>query len=119
LEGDLVLLRSDRICQAKTNAVADAQSAWSHLQDTPYFFADCQFGFCLSGGDMGVVGDAEGEEARENFHPLCVKDDGSRDPASACRNTFCDQATLSLDNVVQNNMYRTDAGEKKSALVER
>jgi len=113
LEGDLDSLRLDRVCQAKSIAVADAESACSHLQDTPDFFADCQLDFCFSGGDMAVVGDAEGEEARENPQPQCVKEDGACDPASACCNALRDQATLSLDNVVQNNMCGTDAGEQE------
>jgi len=114
LVGDLDSLRLDRICAAKNIAIADAESACRGLADTPDFFADCQLDYCFSGGEMQAAAEAQDEEAAENPQPICsgaASDDC--DPAGACCNALRDQATLTLDNVVQNNMCGSGGGEQE------
>jgi len=116
LQGDLDSLRLDRVCAAQDPpiTVADAENACRGLADTPDFFADCQLDFCFSGGEMQAAAEAQDEEEVENPQPMCVGAAGADcDPAAACCNALRDQATLVLDNVVQNNLCGTDGGEQE------
>lgn len=97
---DQVTLES--ICRGMNIAVPDAANACAVLQDRPQFFQDCQFDYCASGGQQMPVAEAVGEEALENPQPQCLN--GDCDPASKCCNALRDQATLVLDNVVQNDL---------------
>jgi len=116
LQGDLDSLRLDRVCAAQDPpiTIADAENACRGLADTPDFFADCQLDFCFSGGEMQAAAEAQDEEEVENPQPMCVGAAGADcDPAAACCNALRDQATLTLDNVVQNNMCGSGGGEQE------
>lgn len=110
--GDLEPLRLDRVCAGKNIAVADAQTACAHLVDQSDFYADCQLDYCAEGGVPEAVANAEEEEAIENPQPICFGP-AECDPAAACCNALRDQAELTLDNVVQNNICGTDGGERE------
>jgi len=110
--GDLEPLRLDRVCAAKNIAQADAQTACAHLVEQSDFYLDCQLDYCAQGGAPEAVENAEEEEALENPQPVCVGT-AECDPASACCNALRDQAELTLDNVVQNNICGTEGGERE------
>lgn len=92
----------ESICRGASIAVADAAAACASLQDRPQFYQDCQIDYCASGGEHVVVEEAAEEEAIENPQPRCVQ--GDCDPASLCCNALKDQATLILDNVIENEL---------------
>lgn len=107
-------LRLERVCASKQIEVAAAANACRALAETPDFFADCQLDYCFSGGVIQAAAEAESEEATENPQPVCAGAAGSQcDPASACCNALKDQATLTLDNVVQDNMCGDAGGEQE------
>merc|ERR1719262_2008491 len=114
LQGDLDALRLDRVCASKNIAIADAENECRGLRDTPDFFADCQLDYCFSGGESQAAAEAQDEEAVENPQPICAGAAAADcDPAGKCCDALRDQATLTLDNVVQNNMCGTDGGEQE------
>jgi len=98
--GDVV---ADAICRDNDIALDRAAEACNHLAGNDQFFKDCQIDFCASGGQPVAAAEAENEEALENPQPVCVSGDGC-DPASDCCNALKDQATLTLDNVVTNEI---------------
>jgi hypothetical protein len=100
------------VCAAKNVAINDAQTACAHLVEQADFYADCQLDYCADGGAPEAVANAEEEEAMENPEPICVGP-AECDPAAACCNALRDQAELTLDNVVQNNICGTDGGERE------
>jgi len=97
--------------------IADAANACSALEGNEEFFIDCQIDYCFSGGQMVPVAEAIEEEHIENPQPVCVKA-GDCDPASKCCNALRDQATLTFDNIVSNDVC--DGGELRygSALTQ-
>lgn len=113
---DLDALRLDRVCAAQNPpiAIADAETACRGLADTPDFFYDCQLDYCFSGGNVQAAAEAQDEEAVENPQPICAgAAPAGCDPASSCCNALRDDATLTLDNVVQNNMCGTGGGSQE------
>jgi ribonuclease HI len=91
------------ICADNNIAVAQAEEACNHLANNAQFFQDCQIDYCASGGQVIVAAEAENEEALENPQPVCISGAGC-DPAADCCNALKDQATLSLSNVVTNEI---------------
>jgi len=70
--------------------------------------------YCYSGGAPAAVAEAEEEETIENPQPVCSgAAPANCDPASACCNALRDDSTLTLDNVVQNNICGTDGGNQE------
>lgn len=91
-------------CRGAGIAVAEAEAACSKLQGrSKEFYMDCQIDFCVAGGEMVVAEEALEEEEAENPQPRCAKSNDC-DPVSTCCNALKDQATLTLDNVVSNEL---------------
>jgi len=107
--GDVV---GDAICAAKNIAMADAQGACAGLAGNQQFYQDCIIDYCASDGQQVAAQEAANEEAIENPQPVCVSG-GACDAATDCCNALASAATLTLDNVVTNEIC--DGGEIRYA----
>jgi len=106
----------ESICQNAKIAIADAAQACDALKDRLEFFKDCQIDFCFSGGQVMPALEAIAEEASENPQPRCIGEEC--DPSSKCCNALRDQAILTLDNVVSNEMCNGGELRYGSALTQ-
>lgn len=104
------------MCREKGVAVADAVAACAELQDRPEFYNDCQLDFCAVEGHEEVVDMVIEEEAIENPQPSCIL--GDCEPATKCCNALRDKATLTLDNVVSNDLCNGGELRYGSALIQ-
>lgn len=107
---------AEAVCRTENIAMADANNACSHLSENEQFFKDCKIDYCASGGQIIAAQEAENEEALENPQPVCAS--GDCDAAGACCNALRDQATLTLDNVVSNEVCSGGGVRYASALTQ-
>ena len=112
--GDVV---GDAICAAKNIAMADAQGACAGLAGNDQFYQDCIIDYCASDGQQIAAQEAANEEAVENPQPVCVSGDNC-DASDSCCNALRDQATLTLDNVVSNEVCDGGSVRYGSALTQ-
>lgn len=116
-EKDAGQITLESVCRGANIAVAAAEDACAALHDkATKFFIDCQLDYCANGGQIVAVQAVVAEEARENPQPVCVN--GDCDPASKCCNALRDQATLTLDNVNQNDLCSGGELRYGSALIQ-
>jgi len=112
--GDVV---AEAVCRDNDITMNDANNACSHLNENEQFFKDCKIDYCASGGQIVAAQEAENEEALENPQPVCVSGDGC-DAANDCCNALKDESTLTLDNVVTNEICNGGEVRYASALTQ-
>merc|ERR1719329_2120707 len=112
--GDVV---AEAVCRDKDITMNDANNACSHLNENEQFFKDCKIDYCASGGQIVAAQEAENEEALENPQPVCVSGAGC-DAANDCCNALKDESTLTLDNVVTNEICNGGEVRYASALTQ-
>jgi len=112
--GDIV---AEAVCRDNDITMDDANNACLHLNENGQFFKDCKIDYCASSGQIVAAQEAENEEALEHPQPVCVSGDGC-DAANDCCNALKDESTLTLDNVVTNEICNGGEVRYASALTQ-